>query len=685
LSAAAKPRDVPPEQLIPADRHVEATRLITRVIDQYHYASKPLNNDLSEAILKGYVESLDPGRSFFTAEDIRRFEHHATEIDDKLRIGSVELAFDIFRTFRERVEAQTARGISLLEGHAFDFSRDEHYALERDTQPWPADQTALDELWRMRVKNDILSQRMAGKAPDEVTDTLRKRYNNAARRIRQLTADDVYQTYINAYTLAIEPHTSYMSPSTSENFDIRMRLSLQGIGAMLRTVNEHTIIQSLITGGPAKLSGQLAPGDRVLAVAQGEDGEYEDVIGWRIQEVAERIRGPKGTIVRLLVLPKGAGLGGRPREVAIVRNNIKLEEMACSNFVLDDLPGLEGLRIGVIDVPTFYRDFGAQSSGDKEFRSTTRDVRAQLAELEQQNVDGVVIDLRDNGGGSLDEATELTGLFIDQGPVVQIRDSSNKVRVRRDTQAGVAYDGPLAVLVNRNSASASEIFAGAIQDYGRGIVVGEPTFGKGTVQTLVDLNRFTRKTENLGRLRLTMAQFFRVNGDSTQHRGVVPDIVFPTAEGAGDHGERALDNALPFTSITPLEHERFPAPDIPALLARHEQRLAADEGFAFLLEQQRATTASEERERVSLAEEEREQEWKDNELRNLDRRNRFREANGLPPLTVAEATDPNRIVGNPEDDPETKAVEAIELNETAIILADHIRMSRNARTAATTH
>ena len=524
---------------------------------------------------------------------------------------------------------------------------------------------------------------MSGKKDKAIRETLRKRYEGLSRRVRQLESDDVFQTFINAYTLSLEPHTSYMSPSVSENFDISMRLSLEGIGAVLRTENEYTEVQKTVSGGPAKLSGQLRSGDRIVGIAQAEDGSMLDVVGWRLQDVVELIRGPKGTVVRLQILPKGAGADGPRKEISLVRNKIKLEDQAAQKSIIEGLDGMGATRIGVIEIPGFYRDFRAQMSGDKDFRSTTRDVRKLLQELLDAGVDGIIVDLRQNGGGSLSEATELTGLFIQTGPVVQVKNAFGEIEVEEDSDPDLAYAGPLAVLVDRNSASASEIFAGAIQDYGRGIIIGEPTFGKGTVQTLVDLDRFVRADDvHLGRLRLTMAQFFRVNGGSTQYRGVEPDITFPTASGAAEHGERSLDNALPWASVNAVPVSFQGVDRVAQLWDPHKHRVANDPGFQLLMAEEETLERIREKNTVTLLESERKKEWEERENRLRDQKNRFRISQGLKPLPEK---DKELEATEDEDESETKLTSRIELNEAARILADYIQSSRPRPRAAMVH
>lgn len=661
--------EVPLEQLQPDAEQRQTALIITKVVDRFHYRKVPLDDALAADILDRYLLSLDPNRSFFTAEDIAQFAPYRTDLDDALRRADLQPAFRIFRRFRERVAERTAYAVALLEADKFDFSRDESYRFDREKADWVADGAALNELWRRRIKNDIISLRLAGKAEDKILPTLRKRYEGVDHRVRQFNSDDVFQFFINAYTLNIEPHTSYMSPRGSENFDISMRLSLQGIGAVLSSENEYTLVQRTVPGGPAARSGQLHAGDRIVGVAQGADGEMEDVVGWRLQDVVDRIRGAKGSLVRLNIISKKDGADGLAHEVRLVREEIKLEDQAAQGKVVDDLPGLEGRRIGVIDIPAFYRDFRAQSAGDPDFRSTTRDVRRILADLESKGVEGIVIDLRQNGGGALSEATELTGLFIEEGPVVQVRDSEGNVDVESDPDPKEVYTGPLAVLVDRNSASASEIFAGAIQDYKRGLIIGEPTYGKGTVQTLVDLSRFVRSDEDLGRLRLTMAQFFRVNGGSTQHRGVMPDIVFPTARGAAEHGERALEKALPWAAIAPVAHHLDHIGAVAGLREAHIARISKDPGFRFLREQESEIALAESRNTVSLREDLRRKEWREREQERLDSLNRLRAFRGLKPLASLQAEE-DELAESPEED--EAGIRRIMLDESVRILADYI-------------
>ncbi len=671
MPAWAAKRLVPVSELHPTEEQQQTANVIVKVIDKYHYKDVVLDDTMSKDILKRFFDALDPNRSFFLANDIRRFSIYQDKLDDYLSNARIEPAFEIFRTYRQRVGEAIAYTQKLLDGE-FDFTIDESYQFEREDEPWPQTRTELNDLWRKRVKNDFLNLKLTDKPDAEIRKTLRARYARLESRVQQFDANDVFQTFINAYTLSLEPHTSYMSPSTSENFDISMSLSLEGIGAVLKDEDGYTVVQKTVIGGPAELSNLLQAGDRIIGVGQGLDGEIIDIVGWRLQDVVEQIRGPKGSVVRLEILPKGGKNEADPETITLVRNKIKLEEQAAKSYIIDGLEGMDKYKIGIIEVPTFYRDFAAESQGDEDFRSTTRDVRNLLRDLKQQDVAGIVIDLRENGGGSLSEATELTGLFIETGPVVQIKDAFGKVEVERDPDADIAYSGPLAVLVDRNSASASEIFAGAIQDYKRGIVIGEPTFGKGTVQTLVDLGRFVPgRKKDLGRLRLTMAQFFRINGGSTQHRGVVPDILFPTASFSDDYGERSLDNALPWAQIEPATYQIRGKATLPRLMESHLNRISHDPGFEMLVDREKRFEDMDERTEVSLLESTRRDEWDKREKERLLHKNRFRVSQGLEIIKLDHDA---KVTGEDEESEESEATHRIELNEAARILVDSIRL-----------
>ena len=660
-SVGATPKFVPKSELKPDEFQRRTALVIGQVLESFHYTKPQINDELSAMAFDRYLETLDANRAFFTQVDLRQLDHYRDEFDDSLHNGLLDPAYTIFKHFRDKVENRIAFAVSLVRFNDFDFSLDETYQIDREKAPWAADDFVLDDLWRKRVKNDVLSLRLSGETKD-IEKKLIRRYENIRNRVQQMTSADIFQAFVNAVTLSIEPHTTYMSPRSSENFDIGMRLSLQGIGAVLRGKDEYTEVVKTVIGGPAARSGKIKSGDRIVGVAQGEKGEMLDVIGWRLDDVVDKIRGPKGSTVRLQVLPKGED-SGRTKELALVRDQIKLEDSAAKSEVIE----VDNLKLGVIEIPGFYRDFNGAASGTDDFRSTTRDVRELLTKLEAEKVNGIIIDLRQNGGGSLTEATELTGLFIDKGPVVQVKDSNGNVELERDQDPGIAYRGPLMVLVDRNSASASEIFAGAMQDYQRALIVGEPTFGKGTVQTLVDLQRYLRTEKDLGRLRLTMAQFFRVQGDSTQHRGVVPDVVFPTSFGAKEHGERALEHALPWASIEPAIRPRPTIFPIEKLRAMSEQRIQHDPGFAFLIDQEKRIAELSDLKVLSLKESVRQAELDQREEEQLESLNRLRAHRGLGAL---ESLDEQEELADQDKDPE--GIRKIMLEEAARVMSDWI-------------
>jgi carboxyl-terminal processing protease len=629
-TGGAEPRSVPLDEIEPTATQRRATTLITQLFSRDHYKKTPLDDNFSSELLDRYLESLDPGRRYFTLEDVNSFASNRYRLDDMLRRAQVEVAFDIFKRFRSRVDARIETALGQLNSE-LTFDDPEEYRFDRSDLQWASTLEDLDEVWRKRVKNDVLTQRLVGKDRAATIDILSKRYERITRRVSQLNANDVYQLYMSSYGRTIEPHTTYLSPRSSENFRIRMSLSLEGIGAALQTENEYTVVRRIITGGPAELDKRLKIDDRIVGVAQG-DAEMVDVVAWRLEDVVDLIRGSKGTQVRLDILPKGAGPGGKHHVVDLMRDKVKLEEQAAKRSIIT-LPGKKGAKVGVIDLPTFYLDIDARARGDSDFRSTTRDVRRLLGELDAEGIHGVIIDLRGNSGGSLVEATDLTGLFIDTGPVVQMRYTDGRIQVNKDTDAGVAYDGPVVVLVDRFSASASEIFAGALQDYRRGLILGEPTFGKGTVQILVPLDRYAEAgTTGLGHLKMTVAQFFRVNGHSTQHRGVTPDIIFPTALGAESVGERALENALEWSKTEPAYYSPHGARPglVENLRVRHEDRTNADPRFTYLIAEAKAIKSSGERTSVTLSEKDRRAERDKLEAESLARENQLRVAKGHP-------------------------------------------------------
>jgi carboxyl-terminal processing protease len=572
-------------QLKPAPAQAEAALWASRVLARYHYKALPLDDAMSEKIFDNYFKALDSEKLYFTQGDVDQFAPMRTKLDDAINNGNLTLPFAIYNLYQQRFNERMQYARDLLKGK-FDFTVDESLQLDREKAPWTRNEDEVRDLWRKRVKNDWLRLKLAGKDEKAIRETLDKRYENYQNRLKKLNNEDVFQMFMNAYATSIEPHTNYLGPRSAENFDIAMRLSLEGIGAVLQQRDDYTLVREIVPGGPAALSNKLKVGDRIVGVAQGT-GPFTDVLGWRIDDVVQLVRGEKDSTVRLDVIPADAGPDGKHVSISLVRKKISMEEQSAKKSIIEVKDNGVKRRIGVISLPTFYLDFEARRRGDKDFKSATRDVQRILGELKKDKVDNVLIDLRNNGGGSLIEAVELTGLFIDKGPVVQQRSAENRVEVENDTNAGLAWDGPIGVLINRGSASASEIFAAAIQDYGRGIVIGEPSFGKGTVQTLINLDRFSPSDKvKYGELKMTIAQFFRINGGTTQLRGVNPDIKLPVTSDVENFGESSYDNALPWVQIKPANYA--PAGDLKELVGplqkRHEARVSKDKDFQYLEE-----------------------------------------------------------------------------------------------------
>lgn len=660
--------------LQPERAQIIASLNIIELLKRQHYNKPPLDDARSQKIYAGYLKMLDPARQFFTRQDLQQRASWDKQFDDYLRQGNLEPGFELYRLYLQRQAAYLEQALTTLEqGIAnIDFSIHESLETDRENTPWASDEAELKQLWRKRLKDEILRLRLAGKDDAGIQELLTKRYQNQRKRMQQIRSEDVFQTYINAFTQTYDPHTNYLSPENAENFDINMSLSLEGIGAVLQNDNEFVKIVRLVPAGPADKSRQLAPADRIIAVGQGRK-ELVDVVGWRLDEVVKLIRGPKGTSVRLEVIPASNGPNDQSSKlVTLVREAVKLEEQAAKKSVLELNHEGRKHKLGIIEIPTFYIDFKAYRAGNPDYKSTTRDVRRLINELQAEQVDGIVIDLRNNGGGSLQEATELTSLFIERGPSVLVRNSNGRVDVLGDEQTnGPFYRGPLAVLVNRLSASASEIFAGAIQDYHRGLVLGGQTFGKGTVQSIQPLNH--------GELKLTLAKFYRVSGQSTQHQGVVPDILYPQTIDNQEIGESALPEAMPWDSIRPaINAPRNPfAPVLDLLQARHAERTRDNPDFIYNRDRLQLARELMSQTRVSLHEETRRSEQQRMEQQQLQLENRLRLSKGEEPLKALKQEDEDELHNAEKPENKDPAKDAY-LTESAHILLDWLGLQQLA-------
>jgi len=641
------------------------TKLINYLIDKSHYRAPPLDDHFSEKVLDRYLRQLDPAKHFFLQSDIDQFETIRFQFDNFIKSGNLEPAFAIFSVYRTRVDQRVQYALQRVE-KPFDFNLDEDYLLDREEAEWAKSPGELDNLWRQRIKNDILIQKLSHRAPAEISDSLKRRYTHLARTTRQFKSDDVFQTFINAYVGTVEPHTTYYTPRATENFKINMRLSLEGIGAVLQTDSEYTVVRRVIPGGPADMAGQLRAEDRIIGVGQ-EGEEIVDVIGWRLDDVVQLIRGPKA--LKLAVVHGENGVYQKPETISITRDKIKLEEQAAKKDILE-IPTEDGTKkIGVIDLPSFYSDFDGRNQQNPNYRSTTQDVRKLLNEFHNEDIVGLIIDLRGNGGGALPEAISLTGLFIPRGPVVQVKNTEGKVRVNYDPDPNLVYDGPLVVLVDRHSASASEIFAGAIQDYRRGLIVGEPTFGKGTVQNVVNLNRFSNDDEDLGQLKITIAQFFRVNGESTQHRGIIPDLIWSISELPQDSGERSYENSIPWQRIKQARYLIFRPESSTASLAMiidsHKNRVFDNPEFGYVKRVRDINKKRGEINTITLNEARRKGEREALNKERLDLENARRLALGQPVfenISSLEKYNERRLSrgasGGPDDEPDAFLIES---------------------------
>lgn len=648
--------------ILPDETYQRISQVITQFLSFYHYKKQPFNDSLSAVIFNEYLQTLDNGKLYFLKSDIESFEIYKTQIDDLLKGGNLNPPFEIFNVFKKRL-AERVKYIDILLKQKFDFTVQESFLPDREKADWANSSTELDELWRLRLKSDALNYTLSGKEWKSTQDLLLKRYHNYHKIILQYEAEDVFALFMNSFTQVYDPHTDYFSPSASDNFTIAMKLSLEGIGATLRQDGDYTTVASIIPGGPAHKSKLINEEDKIVGVAQGDDGEMVDIIGWRLDDAIQLIRGKKGTIVRLQIMKAKEGPSAPPTEIKIVREEVKLEEQAAKDEILNIEENGMNFKLGVVKLPSFYTDFEGQQKGKSDYRSTTRDVKNILNKLKEQKVDGIILDLRNNGGGSLQEAIQLTGLFITDGPVVQVKNSANIIEVDNDTDPGIIYDGPLAVIVNRFSASASEIFAAAIQDYGRGLILGSNTFGKGTVQNLIDLNRtIPMANKKLGQLKLTIAKFYRINGSSTQLLGVKPDINFPSQFTAKEFGESGQQSALPWDQIPSTQFKRFSdlSESFSMLRNKHEERAKKDHEYQYLLQDVEEFARNREKKEISLSETIRKQERDDAEAKRKQREEDRAKFLGVKIEEKKEVTAPATKVSD------------YELKESGRILADLI-------------
>ncbi|WP_158755043.1 carboxy terminal-processing peptidase [Dyella sp. S184] len=685
LGAGNSARKAASWPLKPTTSEAQAAQLSARFLTRFHYDAQPLDDAMSVRIYKAYFKLLDSEKVFFTQADMAKFAPLKTQLDDAIWNQDLSAPFSIFNTYVQRAVERMNYARGLLK-QGFDFSANESYTFDRKDADWPKDQAALDDLWRKRTMNDWLRLKLAGKDDAEIRKTLDKRYAGYIDRVKQLDSEDAFQTFMTAYAETTDPHTDYLGPRAAENFDIAMKLSLEGIGAVLQARDDYTQIRELVPAGPAGKSGKVHVGDLVVGVGQG-DSPIVDVIGWRLDDVVNLIRGKKDTTVRLEIIPSDAGVDGKHEVVSLVRQKVSIEEQAAKKKIVEIKDGDVTRKIGVIELPTFYSDFGARSEGDKDFKSATRDVAKLLGELKAAGVQGVVMDLRNNGGGSLAEADSMTGLFIDTGPVVQVRDSKGHVEVQGDDNPGMAWSGPLAVLVNRGSASASEIFTAAIQDYHRGLIVGEPTFGKGTVQNLVDLDRFANgdsEKPQYGELKMTIQEFFRINGGSTQLKGVTPDIAYPKSGDDKDFGESTYDNALKWTQIAPADYQPVANLNayLPQLQQKHDERVAQSPAWKLMLDELAQYKTMRDKTTISLNLATREAERKQQDAMQTEFRNRHKAIDG----TDGTLSDDDNALDDGLDaserslkselkqEKDAKKAKDVELTETAHILFDALGM-----------
>jgi carboxyl-terminal processing protease len=661
-------------RLKPESEHAEIVKSIVYKLKYHHYEKVKLNDQLSEMVYDTYLSDLDPSRLYFLQSDIDTFAPYRQQIDDFMRKSDLHLAYQIFNQYQQRVIERMIFTLNYIDKDAkkADFTKDEYFETDREDVPWPQTIKQQNELWRKRLKNEMLNLVLSGKKMKDIIPLLQKRYRSQLNRASQTNSEDAFRIYMNSMTQVYDPHTQYFSPSASENFNIQMSLSLEGIGAVLQRENEFTKVLRLVPAGPADKAGELQPGDRIVGVGQGNEDDIVDVIGWRLDEVVHLIRGPKGTVVYLRIIPANAADDQTTSVIKITRDKVKLEEQAAHKKVVPITRNNKTYNIGVIDIPTFYLDFKAYHGGESDYKSTSRDVNRLINELDNEHISGLIIDLRDNGGGALQEANALTGHFIRKGPIVQVRESNGRVTCYYDRHPDIVYDGPLLVMMNRMSASASEIFSGAIQDYHRGVIVGTQSFGKGTVQSLLDLQQ--------GQLKITHAKFYRISGKSTQYQGIIPDISFPPIYNPEKIGESTLPYAMKCDTITPADYSTYQIKPqmIDTLKSNHETRIKDNVEFEYLKANLKFRENQQEKTRISLCETTRKSERDAIDKWKLSWENKKRAAKGLKPLKELKTNDDDiKLSDKEEKDKEDKEedddIDAI-LMESSQILVDYIQI-----------
>jgi carboxyl-terminal processing protease len=718
LACTAEPKAQKPVEGIPNIKPDEQQSLVTKevvgLLENYNYKKPKLNDSLSSIIFDRYIKALDPSKYYFLESDIKDFEANRYSLDDDFRIGDLSAPFYIFNVYLKRYNERVNYSISQIKSK-FDFNQNDTYVYDRSKLPWAKSSAELDDLWKKRVKYELVNLKIAGTDEAKNVETLTKRYANLKSQAAKFNNQDVFQILMDSFTEAVDPHTNYFNPRNAEAFNQEMSRSLEGIGAVLQSENEVTKIASIMPGGPAFKSKKLNAGDKIIAVAQGVDGEFEDIVGWRIDNAVSKIKGPKGTTVRLKIIPVGQELSSKPQIITLVREKIILEEQSAKKVVKTVESDGKPYKIGIIKIPAFYADFKAANAGDPNYKSTTRDVRLLIDTLKNKDkVDAIVVDLRANGGGSLNEAIELSGLFIGKGPVVQVKDYRNSVKVYKDEDSNITWDGPMGVMIDRLSASASEIFAGAIQDYGRGIVMGTQSYGKGTVQSSIDLNSLMnssmlqklaalfKKNESektaakkdlnsptvtivdkngipqLGQINLTMAKFYRVSGSSTQHKGVIPDINFPSIYPLDKIGEDTEPSALPFDMVNPSTYSVvYDLNPVKAnLLKLHQKRMEKSLDYKMLKEDIAEGKKRENETSVTLNEAKLKAERDALEAKSLARMNQARAEKGLPPIKKGEKTPKQEASDFIEDESMNIMIDFMKQTES-------LKLSKNLNKAGT--